>query len=146
MGRFAQGRFEPKNPEKYVGTGTPKYRSSWELVFMKMCDENPAITQWASEAVRIPYKDPTTGRNTIYVPDFLIVYTDKNNKQHCEVVEIKPSNHQLLEKVGKNKVNQFQYVKNMAKWEAARAWCKQKGIFFRVINENDIFHNPNKRR
>jgi hypothetical protein len=113
---------------------------------MKMCDENPAITQWASEAIRIPYRDPTTGRNTIYVPDFLIVYSDKNGKQHCEVIEIKPSSQQLLEKVGKNKVNQYQYVKNLAKWEAAKAWCKQRGIFFRIINENDIFHNPSKGR
>jgi hypothetical protein len=146
MGRFAQGRFEPKNPEKYVGTKLPKYRSSWEFVFMKMCDENPAVTQWASEAVQIPYRDPTTGKATIYVPDFFIVYGDKNGKQHVEVVEIKPSNQQLLEKVGKNKVNQFQYVKNMAKWESARAWCKQRGIFFRIINENDLFHQGLKRK
>jgi hypothetical protein len=29
----------------------------------------------------------------------------------------------------------------MAKWEAANAWCKNKGIKFRVINESDIFTN-----
>lgn len=146
MGKFAQGKFEPKNPEKYVGTKTPKYRSGWEHVFMQFCDNNPAITQWASEAIQIPYRDPTTGRQTIYVPDFFVVYTDKNGKQHAECIEIKPSNHALLEKVGKNLVNQVQYVKNMAKWEAARAWCKQKGIYFRVVTEDDIFHNPGKRR
>jgi len=33
----------------------------------------------------------------------------------------------------------------MAKWEAAKAWCKQRGIIFRVINENDIFHNGKKK-
>lgn len=146
MGRFAQGIYELKNPEKYVGTKSPKYRSGWEQVFMRMCDENPSITQWASEAVQIPYRDPTTGRQTIYVPDFFIVYTDKDGKQHAEVVEIKPSNQQILEKVGNNKVNQYQYVKNMAKWEAARAWCKQRSIFFRVINENDIFYQGKKRK
>ena len=29
MGKFAQGRFDPKNPEKYIGTKTHIYRSSW---------------------------------------------------------------------------------------------------------------------
>ena len=145
MGRFAQGRFILKNPEKYVGTRTPIYRSSWEFVFMKTCDENPGIEQWASEAIKIPYRDPTTGRGTVYVPDFLIVYNDKNGKKHAELIEIKPSDQQLLEKVGKNRGKQLQYVKNMAKWEAARAWCKQKGLIFRVINENDLFHQGGKR-
>ena len=145
MGKFARGQYTLKNPEKYLGLKTPVYRSSWELVFMKTCDENPAIQKWASESVKIPYKDPTTGRPTIYVPDFFIVYVDKNGKSHAEVIEIKPSNHQLLEKVGKNKVNQFQYVKNIAKWEAAHDWCKQKGIRFRVLNENDLFHQGKKR-
>jgi len=145
MGRFAQGRFIPKNPEKYVGTRTPIYRSSWEFVFMKTCDENPGIEQWASEAIKIPYRDPTTGRGTVYVPDFLIVYNDKNGKKQAELIEIKPSDQQLLEKVGKNRGKQLQYVKNMAKWEAARVWCKQKGLIFRVINENDLFHQGGKR-
>ena len=46
--KFAQGAFKLKNPEKYVGNGTPRYRSSWEFAVMKMCDENPGIQQWAS--------------------------------------------------------------------------------------------------
>lgn len=145
MGKFAKGQYTPKNPEKYLGLKTPVYRSSWELVFMKTCDENPAIQKWASESIKIPYRDPITGRPTIYIPDFFIVYVDKNGKKHAEVIEIKPSNHQLLEKVGKNKVNQFQYVKNIAKWEAAHDWCKQKGIKFRVLNENDLFYQGKKR-
>jgi TnsA endonuclease N terminal len=145
MSKFAQGNYELKNPEKYVGNKTPKYRSSWEFVCMKMFDENPAIEQWASEAIKIPYKDPTTGRPTIYVPDFFIVYNDKNGKKHAEVIEVKPSNHQLLEKVGKNLVNQIQFIKNQAKWEAARAWCKQRGLLFRILNENDLFHGSRKR-
>jgi hypothetical protein len=134
-----------KNPAKYVGKKTPLARSSWEFVFMRMLDEHQGVENWASESIQIPYRDPMTGKYTIYVPDFFIVYDDKNGKQHAELVEIKPSNQQLLEKVGKNRVNQFQYVKNMAKWEAARAWCKQKGIIFRVLNENDLFHTGTKR-
>ena len=145
MSKFAQGRFTLTNPEKYVGTKTPIYRSSWEWTFMKTCDENPSIQQWASESIKIPYRDPTTGKQTVYVPDFLIVYVDKAGKKHAEIVEIKPANQTLLEKVGKNIGRQMQYVKNMAKWEAARAYCKQIGVTFRIVNENDLFHQGKKR-
>jgi hypothetical protein len=48
--------------------------------------------------------------------------------------------------VGKSRYNQEQYVKNLAKWEAAGAWCKQQGIAFRIINEGDIFHQGSKRK
>jgi hypothetical protein len=144
--RFAQGRFALKNPSKYMGTKDPLYRSSWEFAFMKFCDESTAIAKWASEAVRIPYRNPLTGRYTIYVPDFFINYVDKGGQAHAEIVEIKPQNQSLKEKVGKNLNNQASYILNRAKWEAATVWCRQKGLRFRVINETDIFHQGNKRR
>ena len=140
MRKFAQGRFELKNPDKYIGTKTPLYRSSWEWAFMQFCDNNPAIENWASEAVKIPYRDPLTGKQSIYVPDFFIQYVDKNGRKHAEVVEVKPANQTIKERVGRNKVNQAHFVRNMAKWEAARAWCKQQGVYFRIVSENDIFH------
>lgn len=140
MTKFAQGKFTLKNPEKYIGRKTPTYRSSWEWAVMNMCDNNPAIAKWASEAVKIPYRCPLTGKQTIYVPDFFVNYVDKNGKQHAEVWEVKPASQAIKEKVGRNAMNQAAYVKNMAKWEAARAWCNQQGILFRVISENDIFH------
>ena len=144
--RFAQGKFTLKNPEKYLGTKDPLYRSSWEFAFMKFCDESPSIAKWASEAVRIPYRNPLTGRYTIYVPDFFINYVDKGGQTHAEIVEIKPQNQSLKEKVGKNLNNQASYILNRAKWEAATVWCRQKGLKFRVINETDIFHQGSKRR
>ena len=146
MPRFAQGHFKMKNPKKYSGTNKPLARSSWEFVFMRMLDEHPSIIQWSSETIKIPYKDPFTGKHTIYVPDFLVVYEDKFGNKHAEVVEVKPSNHTLREKVGNSRYNQEQYVKNLAKWEAANVWCKQKNLKFRVVNEDEIFHTGGKRR
>ena len=145
MSRFAQGKFTPKNPAKYVGNKTPTYRSSWEFAFMRFCDEHPSVSQWASEAIRIPYRNPLTGKHTIYVPDFFIVYSDKVGKQRVELIEVKPSNQTVKEKLGRSRANQVHYVLNQAKWEAARAWCKQKGIYFRIVNEGDIFHNGKRR-
>lgn len=145
MSRFAQGKFNLKNPDKYVGTKTPTYRSSWEFAFMRFCDEHPSVSKWASEAIKIPYRNPLTGKHTVYVPDFFIAYNDKDGKQRVELVEVKPANQTLKEKVGRSRANQAAWIVNQAKWEAARAYCKQKGIFFRIINETDIFHQGKRR-
>jgi hypothetical protein len=142
--KFAKGQYNLKNPEKYIGSTVPIYRSSWEIAVMRMCDNNPAIQQWASEPVRIPYRDPLTGKQTVYVPDFLVMFEDKKEKKHVELWEIKPANQQILEKVGKNPYNQAQFVKNQAKWQVATQWAKSRGMKFRVLNENDIFHTGKK--
>jgi hypothetical protein len=143
--KFSKGGFSLKNPEKYVGTKLPVYRSSWEMSVMLFCDNNPSVQQWSSESVKIPYRDPLTGKHTVYVPDFLVVYVDRNQKKHAELWEVKPANQTLIEKVGKNPYNQAQFVKNQAKWAAASHWCQQNGVKFRILNESDIFHNPGKR-
>jgi hypothetical protein len=145
MSRFAQGKFTLKNPDKYIGGRTPTYRSSWEFAFMRMCDSNENISKWASEAIKIPYRHPLTGKYTIYVPDFFIVYNDRTGKQHVELIEIKPANHTLKEKLGNSRANKAHYVINQAKWSAARAYCKQKGMMFRVVNEGDIFHQGKRK-
>ena len=137
---FAQGKYTLKNPAKYVGGKTPTYRSGWEFAFMKFCDENPSIQRWASEAIKIPYKNPFTGKATIYVPDFFIQYKTKSGKNMVELIEVKPDNQTMMEKAGNSKHNQAHAILNMAKWEAARAYCKSKGITFRVITEKDMFH------
>ena len=145
MSRFAQGKFNLKNPDKYVGTKTPTYRSGWEFTFMKFCDEHPSVSQWASEAIRIPYRNPLSGKMTIYVPDFFVAYTDKNGKEKVELVEVKPYNQTDINKLGNSNSNKLHFVVNQAKWSAARSWCKQNGIVFRVVNEQDIFHNGKRR-
>jgi hypothetical protein len=146
LGTFAKGRYTVKNPEKYLGSTAPIYRSGWELTFCQFCDNNPSIQEWASEPLKIPYRDPLTGKQTVYVPDFLIVYIDKAMRKHVELVEIKPAKQTIREKVGKNPYDQAQYVKNLAKWSAAQDFCKNKGIHFRVVTEHDIFTNTNSKR
>jgi hypothetical protein len=107
---------------------------------MRFCDEHPSVEKWASESIKIPYRNPLTGKYTIYVPDFFIAYANKGGKKMVELIEVKPANQTLQEKLGRSQANQAAFIINQAKWEAARAWCKQKGIFFRVITETDIFH------
>ena len=144
MAKFAQGKFQLVNPQKYVGNKTPTYRSSWEYVFMQFCDNNPSILQWASEAVHINYRNPLTGKNTIYVPDFLITYNDAGGGTHAEMVEVKPKKETTLEGA-KNVRDQAAAILNLAKWEAARAWCRAHGMTFRVVTEDMIFHQGGRK-
>jgi hypothetical protein len=146
MAKFAQGKFIPKNYKKYVGKGSPTYRSGWEFAFMKFCDNHPSVTEWASEPMRIPYRNPLTGKQTTYVPDFLIVYQGSAGKRQAELIEVKPKSQTLMERAGKSKYNQAHVAVNHAKWEAAYKWCKQQGIRFRIVTEDDIFHQGGKRK
>lgn len=145
MSKFANGFYQIINPDKYIGKNTPKFRSSWEFSFMHFCDTDPAVLQWASESIHIPYRNPFTNRNTIYVPDFLIVYVNKGGKKFAELIEIKPSKQTTLEAAGRSTRDQAAAVLNMHKWQAANAWANQNGIRFRVLTENDIFHQGRAR-
>jgi len=144
MAKWAQGSFTPKNPHKYVGKHTPRYRSGWELVFMQFCDTNDNIIQWASEAIKIPYKHPLTGKPTIYVPDFFVLYENKRGQQIAEIVEIKPKKQSLIESRTASAKDRAIVAINHAKWAAAKAYCQKLGVAFRVITEDDIFYNGRK--
>jgi len=140
MANFAQGKYQVKNVHKYVGKSVPKYRSGWELTFMMFCDNHDSVLQWASEAVQIPYKNPLTGKNTIYVPDFFVLYQDKFGNQRAEIVEIKPKKQTLIESKVTSARDKAAVVLNHAKWGAAMAYCKKIGCTFRVITEDDLFY------
>ena len=54
--------------------------------------------------------------------------------------EIKPSKETTLEAAGNSKRAQAAAILNMAKWQAASAYCKANGLYFRIITEKDLFH------
>ena len=141
MPNFRQGAYTVKNTAKYVGRGTPRYRSGWELTFMMFLDSNQNILNWASESIVVPYRHPFTGKPTNYIPDFLVVYLNKHGKQITEVVEIKPKKQSIIESKVTNAKDRAVVAINHAKWAACSAWCKSKGCTFRVITEEDLFYN-----
>lgn len=145
MTKFAQGVYQVANPQKYVGKREPRYRSGWEHAFMRFCDNNQNILQWASESISIPYRHPLTGKSTIYIPDFLITYRTKDNRMCAEVIEIKPKKQSVLESKASARDRAVVAV-NYAKWDAAQKWCRQQGLVFRVVTEDDIFHTGPKKR
>ena len=145
MARWAQGIFEPTNPQKYVGKHKPKYRSGWELTFMTFCDTNKNVLYWASEAIAIPYINPMLGRRANYIPDFFVVYQNKYGKQIAEMVEIKPKKQSLIESKVASAKDRAIVAVNHAKWAAAMAYCKAQGYTFRVITEDDLFYNGRRK-
>jgi hypothetical protein len=143
--KFAQGEYIPLNKQKYVGKGNPRYRSGWEWAFFQFCDNNDHVLEWASEAIVIKYRHPLTGKITNYIPDVFMRYRTQNNKICTEIIEIKPRKQSVIE--GRMSERDRAVVAiNYAKWEAARAWCKNAGIVFRVLTEDQLFHNGGKKR
>jgi hypothetical protein len=141
---FRQGFYQVKNTQKYVGKGRPKYRSGWEMTFMIFLDNNDHILQWASESVSIPYRNPLTGKMSMYVPDFIVTYRNRDNTMRAELIEIKPRKQSLIEEKQSQR-DRAQVAINYAKWDAATKWARQNGLTFRVINEDQIFHQGNKK-
>ena len=140
MSRWAQGNYVIVNREKYAGNGTPRYRSGWELSFMKFCDTNDHVLQWASESIAIPYRHPITGKMTQYIPDFLITYRTRDNTVRAELIEIKPKSQSVIESK-MNSRDRAVVAINYAKWHQATLWARKNGLSFRVITENDMFAN-----
>lgn len=138
MSTARRGEFVPKNPSKYVGKQPIIYRSSWEMIFMTICDEHDSVAQWASEPAKIPYRNPVTGKQTVYVPDFLISYVDPRGNKRVELVEVKPLKETVMEK-SRHIRDRVRLAINRAKWAAAHKWARKRGIKFTVITEAQLF-------
>ena len=136
-----KGVYTPKNPEKYIGDNINniQYRSNWELQVMLFFDDHPNCIGWGSEVITIPYKNPLTGKMSRYVPDFLVIYVDRNNEKHVELIEIKPAKESPLYEGRVNRVTKLYQAINAAKWMAASKFCAQKGWKFKVMTERELF-------
>jgi hypothetical protein len=137
-----RGRFIPKNPQKYIASNIANitYRSSWENSMMMVLDMHPSCVSWASEAIKIPYVNPfARQRNTLYVPDFFVKYIDRNNIEHNDLIEVKPS-QEVPGYLGKvSKLVEARQMLNMLKWNAARAFCAARNWKFRIVTEIEMF-------
>jgi hypothetical protein len=142
---YRQGKFKPRNPEKYKGDPTKiVYRSSYELKFMDYCDLNESINEWKSEEFFIPYRSPLDGKVHRYFPDFFIKYRDSKGNLRKTIIEIKPKKDLISpESSPKRKTKSWAYrVKtwavNNAKWSAAKEYCEDRGYEFRIFTEDEL--------
>lgn len=142
--KYIQGYFRPLHPEKYIGNSQNiVYRSSWELRFMKWCDESTNVIQYGSEEFFIPYRSPVDNKTHRYFPDFLIKIQEQSGEIKTYLIEIKPQRQTVQPKVPKRKTKNWLYEMktysvNQAKWAAAEEWCRSRGIEFKLITEREL--------
>lgn len=144
--RFKQGIYSPQNKEKYKGRDLPRYLSSWELKLFRFCDTNPDVLEWGSENIVIPYLNPIDNRVHNYIVDAVIKLKTKEGVKKF-LVEVKPYK-QTLKPVSRmtkqNKVpksliyEQLMYIKNQAKWDAAKKWCIKRDMEFTILTEHQL--------
>jgi hypothetical protein len=134
---YSQGIYTIKNKEKYIGKKPPFFRSSWELKYMHFLDNNEKVQYWCTECMVVPYM--FGGKTHNYFVDFMVIYKDGKKM----AVEIKPSRETRQPRKTKAKsrktmiYEQLTYLKNTAKWTAAKDFCSKRNIEFRIITEKD---------
>lgn len=142
---YIQGFYSPIHPEKYAGNSKQiVYRSSYELRAFKWCDLTESIVSWGSEEGWVPYRNPITGRVHRYFPDLFIKIKESNGEIKKYLIEIKPKRQTIPpnptpKKKTKTWLNEMAtYQVNQAKWEAAEKFCKENGITFKIITEQEL--------
>ena len=105
---------------------------------MRWLDRHPEVKRWGSEEVVIPYVSPIDNKVHRYFMDFVIFFKDGRKM----LVEVKPASQTLPPKKGRSKKRYIkegmEYLKNRAKWDAARKWAKKRGYEFRILTEHDL--------
>lgn len=140
-----KGIYKPSNPKKYIGDPNRiVYRSLWERRFMRYCDNKESVIKWASEEISIRYYNPVKKKIARYFPDFYVEYTDKNDKKRKCLIEIKPERETKPPQYKKRTKNvliaEALYQQNQAKWIAAREFCLDNGLEFRIMTEKELFN------
>ena len=141
---YKQSVFNPIHKEKYVGTYPILSRSSYEMKFMRWCDNASAVIKWSSESNVVPYQNPLDGRIHRYFLDNMIVMKDRQGKEHTFLIEIKPKRKTQPPTESRNKSvttvirEKTEWVKNQAKWRSAEQYATKKGYKFIILTEDDL--------
>jgi len=138
------GKYRVQNKEKYVADLQEcEYRSSWELRYMKYLDRQPNVLEWGSENVIIPYYNPVEKKTRRYFVDFYAKVRTKDGLIKKYIIEIKPFSQCNPPKKQKRISNKYRnairtYIRNQAKWKAAKKWAERRGWEFLVITEKEL--------
>lgn len=141
---YHQGKWRPTHPEKYVGdVNSISYRSSWELKFMRWCDNNPSVTKWCSEELVIPYWSRADGKERRYFTDFVVQFTNRDGSTQTVIIEIKPESQTKPPVKGRKKTKTYikecyDWQVNQDKWDAVKEYADKNGMTFRVLTEHEL--------
>lgn len=105
---------------------------------MATMDGLSSVIEWAYEPFQIPYHDPLTGNQSLYIPDFWIKFV-VNGELVQKLVEVKPM-HEALAEHARNSHDAAIQARNMAKWQAAQAWCLRHNAVFEFMTEREMYN------
>ena len=74
----------------------------------------------------------------------LNVTSTENNTVRAELIEIKPKKQSIVESKMSNRDRAVVAI-NYAKWHEATKWAQRNGMTFRVITEDQMFHQGGKK-
>jgi hypothetical protein len=106
-------------------------------------DYNSAIVAWNSEGIRIPYICGTDNRAHKYHVDFWIQVKRPDGTTKEALLEVKPEK-ETVPPVRRNQKDSswrhecLAWIKNQAKWAAARKFCAERGLDFYIITERTL--------
>ena len=140
--KFKQGYFKPNNPEKYIGSEIPIFRSGIELKFFKFLDGNPNVQKWNSEGITVPYYDKVRSKwRTYYVDNYVEILEGKILKKYLIEIKSLKETKKPEAKKGKKKTTllyeQTTYDTNICKWSFASEFCKKHKLEFLLLGYSE---------
>jgi len=147
-GEWYQGVFVPEHPDKCINKTEINFRSAWEKRFLFWLDTNPSVIKYGYEVITIPYRYDVDGKIHRYMVDFYAEIMTKDKKLERYLIEVKPKRQGQKPTMPKRKsaksIKNYlyearSYIKNKNKWESAQAFCKQNGMTFKILNEDNLF-------
>lgn len=91
-----------------------------ERDYVYLIDYDDAVEEFEEQPVKIPYRVGGKGRLIWYPPDFRVRYAD-----HADMVDVKPAGFRETDK-------------DRDKFDAARTWCAEHGLVFRIVAADEI--------
>jgi hypothetical protein len=140
--RYKQGHFTPINKTKYKGTYPVIFRSAWEKSAFMWLDRHPKCIEWGSESAVVEYM--LNREKHRYFIDLTALFQTKDGVKKF-YIEIKPYKYTVPPKPSANKKPQTllqekaAWLKNNAKWTAAKDFAKKHGGEFIIITEKQLF-------
>ena len=122
MGRYRQG-WSKGWKKSTRGAEGEWFDSYWEVQYMDELDRDPMVLKWTRHhGLQIPYRKWWGGQGR-YEPDFLVEIMDGDK----EIREVKGE-------------HLFRDANTARKLQAGEAFCRQRGMKFRVITKSSV--NP----
>ena len=147
--RFTNGTYKVKNKDKYVGDlESVIYRSSYERAFCVFCDGADHVVKWESEPFAIPYISQVDKRTHSYFVDYYARIRNANGEERDYLVEVKPKSRLVKPTYPKpatsKRIATFneqakEYIRNLSKFAAARAYALSIGYEFLIVTEDHLF-------